>query len=192
MPKKKGKKGKGKKRDTKPEKPEKLAVREPSRWYPGDIMRGLNEEFDAFRRSIGQALWWPRSTIGSSLLAWPEYYWPKLDWADTRKPLMDIKDTGKELVIEAEMPGISKENIDIQLTERSIEICGEVKTEEEGEEEGYYRQERSYSTCYRRIPLPAEVIPNKADATLEDGILQITLPKKKPTSREEAHKVNVK
>jgi HSP20 family protein len=188
----KKKEKKGRKKGTKQEKSEKLAVSETSRWYPGDIMHGLDEEFDAFRRSIGQALWWPRSSIGSSLLAWPEYYWPKLDWAETRQPLMDIKDTGKELVIEAEMPGISKENIDIQLTERSIEICGEVKTEEEGEEEGYYRQERSYSTCYRRIPLPAEVIPNKADARLEDGILHIKIPKKKPTSMEKSHSVKIK
>ena len=118
--------------------------------------------------------------------------WPEIERTWTKQPLMDIKDTGKELVIEAELPGIPKENIDIKLTENSIEICGEVKSEEKEEKEGYYRQERSYSTCYRNIPLPSEVIPNKADAKLEDGVLHIKLPKKKPTTKEKAHKVNVK
>jgi HSP20 family protein len=74
----------------------------------------------------------------------------------------------------------------------SIEICGEMKTEEKEEKEGYYRQERSYSTCYRQTPLPAEIIPGKADATLENGILHIKLPKKVPTSEVETHTVKIK
>lgn len=187
MAKKKGKKDEGIKKETKSGKPEKLAVKEPALWKPMDIMRSLDEEFEEFRRNIERSLWWPTRWGAPIWMRWPE-----IDWAATRQPLMDIKDTGNELVIEAEMPGIPKENIDIQLTENSIEICGEVKSEEKEEKKGYYRQERSYSTCYRQMPLPAEIIPSKAEATLEDGILHIKIPKKKPTTKEKAHKVNVK
>jgi HSP20 family protein len=106
--------------------------------------------------------------------------------------IMDIKDTGEELLIEAEMPGIPKENIDIQLTENSIEICGEIREEVKKDQEGYIRQERSYTTCQRQMPLPAEIVPDKADATLADGILHIKLPKKKPTPKEKTHTLKVK
>jgi HSP20 family protein len=186
MAKKKEKKGKERKEETEPEEAAKLAIREPY-WQPFDIMRSLDEEFEDFRRNIERSLWWPTWWRRPTMMGWPE---AERTW--TKQPLMDIKDTGKELVIEAELPGIPKENIDIKLTENSIEICGEVKSEEKEEKEGYYRQERSYSTCYRQMPLPSEVIPNKADAKLEDGVLHIKLPKKKPTTKEKAHKVNVK
>jgi HSP20 family protein len=192
MAKKKGKPKKGSKEETKSQKSKKLAVKEQPNWAQRDMVRSFEEEYDDFRRNIERAMLWPHSRIGSTLLNWPEFYWPKLDWAETRKPLIDIKDTGKELVIEAEMPGIPKENIDIQLTENSIEICGEMKTEEEEDDEGYFHQERRYTTCYRQVPLPSEVVPSRADATLEDGILYITLPKKKTTSREKTFSVKIK
>jgi HSP20 family protein len=186
------KKGKSKKEGKDEQKTEKLAVKEQPNWPQKDMIRSFEDEYEDFRRNIERALWWPHSRIGSTLLNWPEFYWPKLDWAETRKPLVDIRDTGEELIIEAEMPGIQKENIDIQLTENSIEICGEMKTEEEEDEEGYFHQERRYTTCYRQVPLPSEVIPDKADATLEDGILYITLPKKKPAPKEKVHSVKIK
>ncbi len=171
---------------------EKLAVKGRSNWPQGDRIRSLEDEYEDFIRNIERALLWPRSRIGNTLLNWPEFYWPKLDWAETRKPLVDIRDTGKELVIEAEMPGIPKENIDIQLTEDSIEICGEMKTEEEEKEKGYFHKERRYTTCYRKVPLPSEVIPGKADATLENGILHITLPKKETSPKDKVHSVKIK
>lgn len=191
MTKKKEKTGKASKKEKMPEKSEKIEVQESSSWLPLDIMQSLDEEFDEFRRNIERWLRKRRSRIRSTMLTWPEYYWPKLEWAGIRQPLMDIKDTGKELVIEAEMPGIPKENIEIQLTEKSIEICGGVKSEET-EGNGYHRRERSYSTCYRRVPLPADVIPTKADATLEHGILHIKLLKKKPATKEKVHAVKIK
>lgn len=169
-----------------------MTVREPSLRSPLDLMRSFDEEFEEFRRNLELSLWHPTRRRRHALMNWPEFYWPKLEWAETKMPLMDIKDTGKELIIEAEMPSIPKQNIDIQLTENSIEICGEMKTEEKEEKEGYYRQERSYSTCYRQTPLPAEIIPGKADATLENGILHIKLPKKVPTSEVETHTVKIK
>lgn len=196
MAKKKGKTGRGTKKERKTEKAEKLAVQEPFLWHPMDVMRRLDEEFEEFKRNIEGSLWWSAGWRRPALMRLPKLRsairWPEVDWTETRMPLVDIKDTGKELVLEAEMPGIPKEDIDIQVTENSIEICGEVKTEKKEEEKGYYRQERSYSKCFRQMPLPAEVIPNKADATLKDGVLHIKIPKKKPTPKVKTHKIKIK
>jgi HSP20 family protein len=187
MAKKKGRSAKGNKKDINSEKKEEIAIREPYPWGPYDLMRNLDEEFEEFRRNLERSLWepswWRRSTILGK---------PDIILRDTKQPLIDIKDNGKELIIEAEMPGIPKENIDIQLTENSIEICGVVKSVKKDKKEGYYKQERSYSTCFRQMQLPEEVVPNKADANLEDGILHITIPKKKRGKKEKTHKVNVK
>ena len=192
MVKKKGKTSKGTKKEKKTEKAEKLIAREPSLWHPLGMARRLDDEFEELRRNIESPFWLSRRWRSPHLMRFPEFHWPEIDWTETRMPLVDIKDTGKELVLEAEMPGIPKENIDIKVTEDSIEICGEVKTVEKEEEEGYYRHERSYSRCFRKMPLPTEVIPDKADATLKGGILHIKIPKKKPTSKEEGHTIKIK
>lgn len=192
MVKKKGKTGKGAKKEKKTEKAEKLIVREPSLWHPLGMARRLDEDLEEFRRNIERSFFWSGSLRRQMLLRAPNFHWPEIDWTETRMPLVDIKDTGKELVLEAEMPGIPKENIDIKVTENSIEICGEVKTVEKEEEEGYYRHERSYSRCFRQMPLPTEVIPDKADATLKEGILHIKIPKKKATSKEKGHTIKIK
>jgi HSP20 family protein len=180
------KKKKAKKGDD-AERSEKLAVQEQAAWQPFDIMRRMDQEFEDFRRNIERSLWWPSTWSRGSMFRWPEFR-----TLDIKQPLIDIKDTGTELIVEAELPGIPKENIDIQVTENSIEICGEVKSLEEKEKEGYYRQERSYSTCYRQTPLPDEVIPSKADATMENGILKVKIPKKKPIKDTKAHSVKVR
>jgi HSP20 family protein len=173
-------------------KSEKLAKRENGPWWLWDPPWGFDEDFENLRRSMERPLFWPRSRIGSLTWAWPEHFRSRLAQITNRTPLLDIKDTGDELLIEAEMPGISKENIDIQLTENSIQICGEVKTVEKDPDEGYIRQERVYTTCARQMPLPAEIIPGEADATLKDGILQIKLPKKKPTPKDKTHSLKIK
>jgi HSP20 family protein len=180
------------KEDEKKKKTDKLAKRDPTPWWPWDLTRSMDEEFDEMRRSIERSLFWPHSRIGSGIRAWPEYFRSGLESGSARMAIMDIKDTGEELLIEAEMPGIPKENIDIQLTENSIEICGEIREEVKKDQEGYIRQERSYTTCQRQMPLPAEIVPDKADATLADGILHIKLPKKKPTPKEKTHTLKVK
>ena len=80
------------------------------------------------------------------------------------------------------MPGVNKSDIEVNVTENQISICGETKTETKEDDEGWIRRERSYSTICRTMPFPEEVNPDKADAKLKDGILEITVSKKKPTS----------
>jgi HSP20 family protein len=129
----------------------------------------------------------------------------KSDWESTfmiprafstdlvRQPLMDLSDNGKEYVVKAEVPGISKDDLNIEITEHGIEISGETKAEEkeEDKEKGYLRHERRYSSFYRSLPLPNAVQTDKADAVLKDGVLTVRLPKVASTEKK-AKKVQVK
>ena len=185
---------KGSKKESKKQREEKkeLALREASSaGFPAAIMRDLDNAFDEFRRDIMHSLRWPLLRR-HTLLNWPDNYWPKMEWARMREPLVDIRDNGKEIVVDAEMPGIPKENIDIQVSANSIEICGELHSENEMEEEGYLQRERSFSTCYRQMPLPAEVIPDGADAIYKDGMLRVRLPKKDSSPAEKVRKIKIK
>ena len=113
---------------------------------------------------------------------------PRENWfdrwfdTDTKITAIDIKDTGKEYKITAEMTGVNKKDIEINVTPNNISICGETQTTIKEDEKDYIRRERSYSTICRTMPFPEEVNPNKADATLKDGILEISVEKKKSTA----------
>ncbi len=100
-----------------------------------------------------------------------------------RSPATDLRDLGEKYRIEAEIPGLDKEDIEIELRDDSlvIEAEKEEKTEEEGED--YIRRERGYKSFYRRLPLPEEVKPEDIGASLDNGILTIDLPKKEPKKK---------
>lgn len=104
-----------------------------------------------------------------------------------REPLVDLVDKGNEYEVMVEMPGLNKEDIKINVEPRSVSIGAEQKTEqkEEEEEKGYFFHERSYSSFFRRIPLPEEIVPGKADAEYKNGVLEITLEKKEPQKPED-------
>ncbi|MEM0492495.1 MAG: Hsp20/alpha crystallin family protein [Candidatus Thermoplasmatota archaeon] len=104
---------------------------------------------------------------------------------DMKEIPIDIIDTGDKFKIVAEMPGVNKDDIEVTVTPRNISICGKIEREETEEDEGYIRRERSYSTLCRNMTFPAEVNPDEADATLKDGILEVTINKKEPTKSNE-------
>jgi len=148
----------------------------PVVWNPWDIM----ESFDRMFWDDPWTPFWNRRRWGELI--------PKNNWygqlfdKDTKITAVDMVDTGKEYKITAEMPGINKKDVEVNVTENQISICGETQTESKEDDEGWVRRERSYSTICRTMPFPEEVDPNKADATLKDGILEITIGKKKPTT----------
>ncbi len=120
--------------------------------------------------------------------------WPALvprDGTGTRRALVDLKDTGKEFVVEAELPGVAKEDLDIEVTADGVELKAEAKQEREEKEEGYYLKERSYRSWHRRVSFPSEVLPDKAEAKLEEGVLTLRAPKKEASTEGEGRKVPV-
>ena len=169
MPKKKEKKINIKTKKEKKATPDKTAT--PAVWNPWDIMESMD-------RLFWEDPWTPfwRRRWGSLI--------PYEKWFDTDKKItaIDMVDTGKEYKITAEMPGVNKKDIEINITPNNISICGETKTETKEKDEGWVRRERSYSTICRTMMFPEEVNPDKADATLKDGILEISVTKKTPTT----------
>lgn len=98
---------------------------------------------------------------------------------------IDVIDCPDKIIVRAELPGIAKKNISIRALGRMLEIKAEQVQEKREEAETVFRQERRYGRFYRTIPLPTEIEAEKAEASLEDGILEVVLPKKQ---KKEKHK----
>jgi len=96
-----------------------------------------------------------------------------------RIPSVDISETGDEVIVKAEVPGIKKEDLDIEVMPEVLTLAAEVKREQEegGREETFHRRERVWQRFERTIPLPAEVKAGEVKAKLENGVLEIHLPK---------------
>ena len=109
-----------------------------------------------------------------------------------KQPRVDVLDLGHALQVVADMPGVQKEDIEINLTPERIEISAESSTETERKEEDYTYRERGYASYRRMLDLPADVLPDKADATFKNGVLGVKIPKKEPTQVEKKTRVTVK
>jgi len=154
---------------------------------PYKMMRDFDRVFEDFRRELDEMFWNPWKF--PSTMSRMHEFMPEL-----RTPSVDIVDSGNEYKISAELPGVSKDEVEINLTENGIEISSETKkeTEEKKDEKNdvYLRRERSYSKFYRAFTFPEEVLPDKAEAKLENGVLEIKIPKKEV--KEKKHKVQIK
>lgn len=92
---------------------------------------------------------------------------------------VDMKDSEKEVIVTAELPGVDLKDIDITVKGDSLILKGEKKMEKEEKDKGYYKMERSYGSFYRSIPLPCEIEKDNVDAVFKDGVLTVTMPKTK-------------
>lgn len=119
---------------------------------------------------------------------WPSR-WPRLSaWegprADLiRAPAVDVYEEGDHVVVKAEIPGASKEDIEVAVNDSVLTIHGQKERREEVREDKYYRSERSYGSFTRSVGLPSEVQAGKATATFTDGVLEVRLPKTEESKR---------
>lgn len=102
-------------------------------------------------------------------------------------PNVDIHETKDAICVRAELPGVDKEAIGVEVKDGVLILRGERKFEKEVKEENYHRIERSYGTFHRSFSLPSSVDGEKVTARMKDGVLEVTLPK-----REEAKPKQVK
>jgi HSP20 family protein len=119
---------------------------------------------------------------------WPER-WFRTEGMELTAPVVDLYEEKDDIVVKAELPGIEKNNIEVNLADHTLTIKGEKKKEEEIKEENYYRAERSYGSFVRTLELPKDVHTDKVKATFKDGILEVRLPK---TEEAKAKEVKVK
>ena len=90
---------------------------------------------------------------------------------------MDMYETGDSVVVKTSVPGIDAEDLDITISGDVLTIKGETKSEEKVEKESYIRQERRYGAFSRSVRLPGGLVPDKAEATFDKGVLTLTIPK---------------
>jgi HSP20 family protein len=95
----------------------------------------------------------------------------------TWTPAVDIYDTDDALILKAELPGVSKDDVGIEIHNNTLILRGERKHEAEVKEGDYYRAERAYGTFQRSFVLPTLVDQDKVQATYTDGVLELRLPK---------------
>jgi HSP20 family protein len=141
---------------------ENMPVRQEEEYPFLSLRREMDRLFDDFLTGWG---WRTSSTMAER--------WNKFT------PQLDISEVNDQIKITAELPGLDREDVSVNLTNDLLTISGEKKKETEEEGEDYYRSERTYGAFERSIRLPSEVNPDEVNAVFDKGILTITLPKMK-------------
>lgn len=140
--------------------PKGLRKAESGFFSPFEEMERWFEE--AFRRPFFAPPWMPR-------MKFPE--------VGAMFPTVDIFEDGNSVVVKAELPGMKKEDIEVNISDDIITISGEKKSEDKVEKKDYYRLERSYGSFTRTLQLPAETRTEDAKASFRDGVLEVRIPK---------------
>ncbi len=149
-----------------------------------ELRRQMDRLFDDFT----QGFRFP--TFGG--VGWPGH---ELDVFGPAQGIVDVKfdvsESGSDIEVTAEVPGMKEDDIDVQVSDSVLTIKGEKKGEEEKKEKTYYLSERSYGAFQRSFRLPDTVDQERIEATFDNGVLKVTLPKKKE-AQGKAKKINVK
>ena len=98
-------------------------------------------------------------------------------------PVADLSETDDSYLIETELPGLNKKDINITYQDKMLTIEGERKKEKEEETNGYLRSERYFGTFKRSFVLPAAIREDKIKANFKEGVLKITIPKAEKSKR---------
>jgi HSP20 family protein len=102
---------------------------------------------------------------------------PEIGRSGVISPSVDVFEDGGTIVVKADLPGLTKDEIAVKLVDNSLEISGEKKTEERVDRRDYLRLERTYGKFSRTLRLPEGLDADKVKATFAEGVLEITIPK---------------
>jgi HSP20 family protein len=92
-------------------------------------------------------------------------------------PAMDLVETDDHLVLRADLPGLDREDVDIEIKDGMLTVSGERGSEHEEKSEGYYRVERAFGGFSRSLTLPEGIDPQGIDADFDKGVLEVRIPK---------------
>ena len=134
--------------------------------------------FDNFRRDLGKSL------FSFSRIEFPSF--PKFP-----ETTCDVIDEGKQLRVKMNIPGVTKKEISLNVTDNTLEVHAEHKEKSEEKKKNYLRKERSQLSYDRTVSLSEKIKPGKVKSKLIDGVLEITLPKSKPTRVQKKRSVKV-
>jgi HSP20 family protein len=131
------------------------------KWNPYDEMTGLRHRFNRLLDPRLPSLWDLEATA-----------------ADSWRPVVDIYEQDDAYVIKAELPGVEKKDISVELKGRTLVVKGERTSENEVKEGHYYRRERTFGKFQRAFSLPEALETDKIKAEFKDGVLRLTVPKR--------------
>jgi HSP20 family protein len=131
---------------------------------PFSSMRQLSNQMDRwfFGDLFGRGLWPARGTRETSGAG----FW---------SPQIETFQRGDQFVVRADLPGLRKEDVSVEVAGDSVILQGERREEQEESREGYYRSERSYGSFHRVVPLPEGTIAESAKASFKDGVLEVIM-----------------
>jgi len=129
------------------------------RWDPFDDLASLRESMD----KLFEEFFTRRPDRGRAPVVW--------------QPAIEAYETDGDVVVRAELPGIDPKQVEISVTEDTLTVKGEARTEQEEKKRNYYRRELRYGSFVRSIALPSGVQGDKAAASYKNGILEIKVPK---------------
>jgi HSP20 family protein len=133
---------------------------EPLAFGPFAMIRRMQEDIDRLFGGFG---------LGRSGL-------PSISESSGWSPAVDVFQRSNELVVRADLPGLSPDDVSVEIGEDTLTIRGERKYDHEEEREGVYHSERSHGTFYRVVQLPEGVVADNAKATFKSGVLEIVMP----------------
>jgi len=137
---------------------------------PFSFMRRFAEEMDQLFEDFDFRRDWLAPVFGSEF------------GAGIWSPQVEMLQRDGELIVRADLPGLTKDDVKVEITDNAITIEGERRGEKEEKHEGFYRSERSYGKFYRRLPIPEGVDVKDAEATFQNGVLEV---KMKASKREQ-------
>ena len=127
-----------------------------------------------------------RKDMEKAFSSFPSISMPKMPEASC-----DVIDEGNQFRVKMDVPGIQKKDINLNVTDNSLEVSAEHKEESEEKKKNYLRKERSHVSYYRTLPMSEDAVSGKVKAKLTDGVLDITLPKAKPTKTQKKKSISV-
>lgn len=115
--------------------------------------------------------------FGRRLRPWWPSIWSRGGDAEFITPTVDVYEEKEDIVVNAELPGMTKDDIEVEVSDAHLILKGQKKKEETTEKEDYYACERSYGAFHRSVALPKDVQADKVKASFRNGVLEIRLPK---------------
>ncbi|MEB3330192.1 MAG: Hsp20/alpha crystallin family protein [Candidatus Sericytochromatia bacterium] len=147
------------------------------RWEPLGELESMRRMMDRMMEHMG----------GSRLFG----HLPALEGSRAFMPNVEVYTGDNEVVATAELPGLDPEDVEVEITEDAIHLCGECKREEEIREDSYFRSERQYGRFDRTVALPERIKEAEARATFKNGVLTIRAPLAEPQKKAQARKLKI-
>lgn len=131
----------------------------PMGFGPVNMMREMERIMQEATKDIDYSIWPPALTVGP------------------RFPATDIRDEGDHYLVEMDLPGLSKEDVEVMVSEGVMDITAKREERKEESDEGYIRRERGFVSFHRRLDLPDDATDDNLEAKLQDGVLNIRVAK---------------